>query len=214
MNKKYLITFVIILLVLLVGTYFFIQSRKTKTKTQNNQSSSQTNEAVLLTAKEAYNQLVSEARKWQTDAVAYKLEAGNNRRDAKVDFTDDGKSSSWKFWFLSPSQKEIRVYYFSNNEPHYYPEAKGGSMTYQAPDWTFDWQIDSNKAFEIAQKEGIDKPLLVHMYSKDASFVTIPREVEKASIPCKVWWDIWGKDQTGTTHTIYIDASSGNVLGK
>lgn len=54
--------------------------------------------------------------------------------------------------------------------------------------------------------------MLMHLYSNDSNLVTIPKEVRKASAPCNVWWNIWGKDQSGTTKTIYIDASSGNIL--
>ncbi len=211
MSRKILIVLGIGLLVLFVGSFLF--KDKNDTKVQEKGKSTQTQAGVLLTAIEAYNQLVAEARKWQPDAMAYKLVGGSNRPNVNPDLTKDGKSSNWRFWFLSQSKKEIRVYSFRNGKPYYYPEASGGSkIAYKASDWTNDWQIDSNKAFEIAKREGIVEPLLVHMYLKDASFVFVPNEVIKASPPCKVWWEIWGKDQTGINKTIYINATSGKVL--
>lgn len=211
MNKKVLIMFVANLSLLVIFS-FLIQCKKDETKTQINKSSSQSKEGVLLTAKEVYNQLLTEAKKWQNDAKAYKIVGGDSPQSNNTAITDNGKSSNWRFWFTSASKKEIRVYTFRKGEPYFYPEGAGGKLSYEASDWTNIWKIDSDKALEIAKKEGLDKVIFMRMYLKDVSFVTIPREVRKASTSCSVWWDIFGKDKNGNNKIIYIDASSGKVL--
>lgn len=215
MNKKnltvFISIFISILLILVVG-YFLISGKKTKTTQQNTQNTPTSERTISWTAKEAYDQLYAEAKKWQEDARAYKMEGGDNRKNNNSYITADGKVSNWRIWFASPSQKEIRVYSFRNGAPYYYPEAGGGRFSYEVNGFANKWQIDSNKAVEIAEREGIIEVMLMHLYSKESLFVTVPREIKKASTPCEVWWDIWGKDQSGVTKTIYLDASSGEVL--
>ncbi len=206
MKKNWLV--ILSILSLLALSSFLVQCKKTETS----QSSSQSKEGDLLTAKEAYNRLLPEAKKWQTDAKAFKISGGDSRKGSNTDLTDDGKSSSWRFWFTSPSKKEIRVYSFRKGNPYFYPEGAGGKFSYDASDWTNSWQIDSNKAIEIAKKEGIDKVLSMHMYLRDVSFVFTPKEVDKASPRCSIWWDVFGKDKDVNGKRVYIDASSGRVL--
>lgn len=84
------------LLILATGCSLNQEYRKTEKPNQEEQNlfQSQKTQEKFLTAKEAYGELATEAHKWQTEAVAYMLETGDNQQDTKVDFTDDGKSSS------------------------------------------------------------------------------------------------------------------------
>ncbi|MGQ9712338.1 MAG: hypothetical protein ACUVRC_06735 [Desulfotomaculales bacterium] len=162
--------------------------------------------AAALTAKEACTQLAASARQWADDARPYKLEGKADRDGAAI---TDGKCSTWRVWFSSPAKKEIWVYSFRDGQPYRYPEGSGGNLPYDVADWSNDWRIDSDKAAQIATEAGIKEVTLMHMYLQGASFVTTPREVPSS---CKVWWDIYGRDQAGNGKRVYLDASTGTVL--
>ncbi|MEF3244563.1 MAG: hypothetical protein K6343_01055 [Caldisericaceae bacterium] len=211
MKKNFLLIILVVTLLVLCGCHSPSSTSQNKTETLQTEQGTQT---TLLTAQEAYKQLAAEAYKWSADAKAYKLVGGDSHKDAVVDFTDDGKSLSWRFWFSSGEKREIRVYSFRNGKPYFYPEASGGDpkkVNYEVSGFKDYWLIDSGKAFEIARTKGIVKPLLAHLYAK-GNFVTVPREVRNAATPCNVWWEIWGKDESQVTREIYIDASSGAIL--
>lgn len=161
--------------------------------------------AAALTAKEACTQLAANARQWADDARPYKLVGEADRDGAAI---MKGKSSSWRIWFSSPAKKEIWVYSFRDGQPSRYPEAGGGSLPYDVADWSNDWRIDSDRAAEIATEAGIKEITSMRLYEK-ALFVTTPREVPPS---CKVWWDIYGRDQAGNGKRVYLDASTGMVL--
>lgn len=162
--------------------------------------------AAFLTAKEACTQLAASARQWADDARPYKLEGKADQDGATI---TDGKCSTWRVWFSSPAKKEIRVYSFRDGQPYGYPEGGGGNLPYDVADWSNDWRIDSDKAAQIAAEAGIKEVTSMKMYLQGASFVTTPREVPSS---CKVWWDIYGRDQAGNGKRVYLDASTGTVL--
>lgn len=110
---------------------------------------------------------------------------------------------------LLREKKEIWVYSFRNGQPSRYPEGGGGSLPYDVADWSNDWRIDSDRAAYIAAEAGIKEATSMKMYLQGASFVTTPREVPSS---CKVWWDIYGRDQAGNGRRVYLDASTGVVL--
>lgn len=161
---------------------------------------------AALTAREACTQLAAAARQWADDARPYKLE-GKAAQDGPA--INDGKCSTWRVWFSSAAKKEIRVYYFREGQPSGYPEGGGGNLSYEVADWSQDWQVDSDRAAEIALEAGIKEVTSMKMYLQSASFVTTPRQVPSS---CKVYWDVFGRDQAGNGKRVYLDASTGAVL--
>ncbi|MGB9613656.1 MAG: hypothetical protein ACPL4K_05755 [Candidatus Margulisiibacteriota bacterium] len=211
MNKNLKIALVISILVLVCLGGILIFRRFSSSQQPASKSSKEGNtvekvDTISLTAKEAYEKLVVEAHKWQSDAQAYKLSDQSRTGDVKI--TQDGKSNTWSFWFASPSKKEIRVFTFRNKVPYSYPEGGGGRLSYDTPNWDNDWKIDSDKALEIAKTAGSGEITAARMYLYGSSFVTVPRQVRKSSQSITVWWEIYGKDKK-----VYIDASTGSVLG-
>ncbi|ADI02891.1 hypothetical protein [Syntrophothermus lipocalidus] len=180
-------------------------SGSTQRAKQAEQGAPQPATTGTLTAKEACSQLAASARQWASDARPYKLEGKADQDGATI---TDGKCSNWRVWFSSPSKKEIWVFSFRNGQPYRYPEGGGGNLPYEVPDWNNDWRIDSDKAAQVAAEAGIKEVTSMKMYEK-ASFVTTPREVPPS---CKVWWDIYGRDQAGNGKRVYLDASTGAVL--
>jgi hypothetical protein len=170
------------------------------------QGAPQAARAAVLTAREACTQLAAAARQWAEDARPYKLEGKAAEDGAAI---EDGKCSTWRVWFSSAAKKEIWVYSFRNGQPSRYPEAGGGNLSYEVADWSQDWQIDSDRAAEIAAEAGIKEISSMKMYQKAPLFVTTPREVPSS---CKAWWDIYGRDQAGNGKRVYLDASTGAVL--
>jgi len=203
MKKNFIITLAfLIMLFIFVGGCVGGKKAPTSQQTTEQTKEEKTSE-VNLTAKEAYKKLVIEAHNWQSDAQAYKLSDGSERGNIKI--TEDGKSTNWMFWFASPSKKEMWVFTFRNGEPYHYPEGGKGSLSYDTPDWSNDWQIDSDKAVQIAKEAGSGKITGAKMYLRGSSFVTVARQVPEST---KVWWEIYGENKK-----IYIDATTGTVLG-
>lgn len=162
--------------------------------------------AGSLTAKEACTRLAESARQWAGDARPYKLEGKAEGEGAAM---ADGRCPAWRVWFSSPTKKEIWVYSFKDGQPTRYPEGGGGNLSYEVADWSGDWQVDSDRAAQIAGEEGIKEVTSMKMYLRGAPFVTTPSQVPSS---CNVYWDVYGRDAAGNGKRVYVDGTTGAVL--
>ena len=118
----------------------------------------------LLTARSAFQKLYLAARGWKPDAKPYRLESAVTT-DGKG---QDGKWAIWRGSFASPSGRSAKSYTWSGSAADGAPERgvnPGIEDSYNpsnASTTVFDMaflKIDSDQAFDMAQKHGGDKVL-------------------------------------------------------
>jgi hypothetical protein len=112
----------------------------------------------FLTGRSAFQRMYVAAHGWAGDARPYQLQS-QVFGDAKG---TDGKAAIWRAAFASAAQHSSRQYVWSGVDS---PDAPSRGVTPGSPDSytpgnTFDvnfLKIDSDKAYEVAQKHGGDK---------------------------------------------------------
>jgi len=164
----------------------------------------------LLSGRSAFQQLYISARSWALDARPYRLQsvpAGDNKGK-------EGKAVVWQAGFASPSQRLSREYSWSGIDS---PDAPSRGVSHGAqdpytPGSDFDVQflkVDSDQAFEIAQKQGGDKVL-----ADDPSTPVIYLLEWSRPTNNLIWHVIYGNNRNTAKLVVDVDASTGGFLRK
>jgi len=166
----------------------------------------------LLNGRVAFQKLYVAAHGWAGDAKPYRLESQPNKESNG----HDGKSGVWRGFFASAMRRGIKPYIWSGIKADDAPDlgvSPGTEDTYNPSNTTtqvFDigfLKIDSDKAFEAAQKHGGEKIL-----AKNADLPVFyvldwqPRSNEL------IWHVIYGADMESAKLKISVDASTGDFL--
>ena len=168
--------------------------------------------ADLETGRYAFQKLYIAARGWQRDAQPFRLES-QVTADSKG---RDGKSAVWRASFASPATHGAKPYVWSGTDAPDTPSrgiSPGNEDTYSpsnASTQVFDiafLKVDSEKAFEVAQKHGGDKvlqkaPDTPVIYMCDWNHNT--NEL--------VWHVIYGANREGAKLTVAVNASTGEFI--
>ena len=164
----------------------------------------------LLTGRSAFQQLYVAARGWAGDIRPYQLQSSaigaNNGHD--------GKAAIWRASFASASLRKSRPYSWSGVDS---PDAptRGvlpGNEDIYSPGNDFDLQflkIDSDKAFEVAQKHGGEKILQA---TPDLP-VTFLLDWNRGGNNL-VWHVIYGANRNDAKLIADVDATTGEFLRK
>ncbi|HZU43636.1 MAG TPA: hypothetical protein VE994_13245 [Terriglobales bacterium] len=165
-----------------------------------------------MTGRAAFQSLYIAARGWAPDARPFRLES--------ISTTDatgkDGKSAIWRAVFASAMRHSIKPYQWSGSSSPDAPSrgiSPGTEDTYNpsnASTQVFDigfLKVDSDKAFEVAQKHGGEKILK----SKPEHPVTYlldwnPRGNEL------IWHVYYGSSRSDASLAVDVDASDGAFL--
>ena len=166
----------------------------------------------LITARSAIQRMYIAARGWNADARPYRLEA--------VATTDgnghDGKWAVWRASFASPAQRSEKSFTWSGSAADGAPSRginPGTEDSYSASNASttvFDMaflKIDSDQAFETAQKHGGDKVL-----EKAADTPVIYVCDWNHNTNELVWHVIYGASREGAKLTVSVNASTGEFI--
>jgi len=166
----------------------------------------------LITARSAIQRMYIAARGWNSDARPYRLEA--------VATTDgnghDGKWAVWRASFASPAQRSEKSFTWSGSAADGAPSRginPGTEDSYSASNASttvFDMaflKIDSDQAFETAQKHGGDKVL-----EKAADTPVIYVCDWNHNTNELVWHVIYGAAREGAKLTVSVNASTGEFI--
>jgi hypothetical protein len=159
----------------------------------------------LLTGRSAFQRLYVAARGWASDARPYLLQS-QNIGEIKG---KDGKATLWRAGFASELQRRSRPYMWSGIDSPDAP-ARGvspGTQDSFLPANSFDvafLKVDSDKAFEIAQKHGGDKIDSPVFYLLDWN----------RSGNNLVWHVVYGNSRNEAKLVADIDASTGEFIRK
>ena len=166
----------------------------------------------LITARSAIQRMYIAARGWNTDARPYRLEAvatsdGNGH---------DGKWAVWRANFASPAQRSEKSFTWSGSAADGAPSRginPGSEDSYSASNASttvFDMaflKIDSDQAFETAQKHGGDKVL---EKAPDTPVIYVCDWNHNTNE--LVWHVIYGASREGAKLTVSVNASTGEFI--
>jgi len=152
----------------------------------------------------AFQKLYISARGWARDAQPYRLQS-DITGDAKG---RDGKTPVWRGYFASPSQRATKPYTWAKGdiEPGTIDSYSPSNSSTQVFDIAF-LKVDSDKAFEVAQKHGGDKiveksPDIGVLYVLDWSNATSEL----------IWHVMYGNSRDDTKLRVAVNASNGEFI--
>jgi len=164
------------------------------------------------TGRTAFQRMYLAARLWAPDVRPFRLQS-QFTPDAP---TADGKAGLWRASFASPSRRMMKLFAWSGLVG---PDAPEPGVTFSAEDsWSagnsstqpFEiafLKVDSDKAYEVAQKNGGEK--LTKKDPKQPVIFVLSWDATKNQL---VWHVLYGENPTETKLRIAVDASSGDFL--
>jgi hypothetical protein len=165
-----------------------------------------------LTGRSAFQKLYIAARGWARDAQPYRLQS-RVTADANG---QSGKATIWQASFASPSQRGVKPYTWSGTDSSDAPARgvnPGNEDTYSptnASTQVFDIQflkVDSDKAYEEAQKHGGDK-LLAKTPDTPVSYILDWSHATNELI----WHVLYGGNADTAKLRVAINATSGEFI--
>jgi len=164
----------------------------------------------LLAGREAFQQLYIAARGWSPDIKPYQLQS-----QAVGDYKGkDGKAVVWRASFASATRGS-KPFTWSGIDSPDGSSPRGispGTADNYAPSGTFDMaflKIDSDKAFEVAQKHSGDKVLADG--PDTPVFYLLDWNVSGNNL---VWHVIYGNSRNDAKLVVDVDASTGEFIRK
>ena len=169
-------------------------------------------EAQFETGRTAFQKMFLAARLWAPDVRPFRLQS-QFTADAP---TAEGKAGLWRASFASPSKRMMKLFAWSGLVGTDAPEQ---GISFSAEDsWSpsnsstvpFDiafLKVDSDKAYEVAQKNGGDK--LTKRDPKQPVMFQLAWDASKNQL---VWHVLYGENPTETKLRIAVDATSGNFI--
>ena len=162
--------------------------------------------------------LYTTARGWASDAEPIRLESQYRKIEGASATVNPGKAAMWRATFGSPARQLQKPYMWSGvagpdaPERGINPGAEDGfsaSNTFTHPFNLVYLKIDSDKAFEVAQKHG-GSALLKKNPDLPVNYVLDwdPRRSEL------IWHVIYGQNSNDPDLQIAVDASSGDYIRK
>jgi hypothetical protein len=169
----------------------------------------QIKEPILYTGQEAFNRMMGLAMRWSPDAQPARLESVLTTETTG----QDGKSTVWRGYFVSPSRRSTKTIVCSGGRrpdaPPFGVSAEGREGAYNADSATLAFlplllKTDTDKAFAIAQQHGGEA-----IVKKDAKqpITYVLLKDRKQNVP--VWYVIYGTSETDRKGIGVINATTG-----
>ena len=169
-------------------------------------------EAQYDSGRTAFQRMFVAARAWAPDVRPFRLQS-QFTPDAP---TAEGKAGLWRASFASPSRRMMKLFIWSGLVG---PDAPEQGISFSAEDsWSptnsstqpFDMaflKVDSDKAYEVAQKNGGDK--LTKKDPKQPVMFLLSWDATKNQL---VWHVLYGENPSEAKLRIAVDATSGAFL--
>lgn len=183
----------------------------TSSKPAEPQAKSAPKQAEYETGRVAFQQMYLSARGWAGDATPFRLQS-----QYTADSPGEGKAGLWRASFASPGRRMMKMFIWSGLVGSDAPEQ---GVTFTTEDsWnpantstrTFNFEflkIDSDKAYEVAQKNGGSK--LRKKDPKQPVFFTLDWDNGKNLL---LWHVIYGSSQDDAKLRIAVNASTGEFV--
>ncbi len=192
---------------LLFYSFFLRQKKEAKTLGKS---------VLHLTAKEAFEIALKEAKSWQPDAKLVEINSTLREKGVRVD--EGGRAVSgegWAFIFYSKKSLEENTYYIEVKDRRVTRKEKGN----QAPEEYFDifshssisdWRLDSPEALKIALLNGGRE--VIAFDSQGRIFLSLRFFLTPQKKVSWAWQVVFSSLEREMS--ISIDASNGKVIGK
>ena len=199
-------------LVVLCALAFLLSGCSSSNNSESKPSEAAAKKAEYETGRVAFQKMYLLAREWAPDATPFRLQS-RFTADAPA---SEGKSGVWRASFASPGRNMMKMFVWSGLVG---PDAPEQGISFSAEDsWSptntsarvFNLgflKVDSDKAYEVAQKNGGQK--LTAKDPKQPVFFVLDWDGAKNQL---VWHVIYGNSQDDAKLRIAVDASSGEFL--
>lgn len=157
-----------------------------------------------ITGTSAFYKAYIAARGWAPDAQPFRIES----EPSPDSNGHDGKSVTWRAGFASPSRRTSKAYTWSSGELS--PAVEDTYSPSNSSTLVFNIQflkIDSDKAFETAQKHGGDKLLEEEPDTPVMYLLSWNRDSNEL-----LWHVIYGTDRDSAKLRVAVNASTGDFL--
>src|ERR1700694_124385 len=164
-----------------------------------------------VTGRQAFQMMYPQARRWAVDAQPLQLRS----IELSQVKSKKGKAGAWQAIFVSPSQSKARTYTYSaveaegnlhegvygSIEESYSPQASASPFLIAAI------RIDSDQAYDTAAEKS--QEYIKKNPGKPISFLL---ELTNR-YPDVTWRVIWGESVGTSAYSVFVDASTGAILG-
>lgn len=200
------------LLVCLLALFLVSCSSNTRTPSQP-KSQPTPKQAEYETGREAFQKMYLAAHNWASDAQPFRLQSQYSP-GAPI---SEGKAGVWRASFASPARRQMKLFMWSGLVG---PNAPEQGITFSAEDsWNpantstrvFNLgflKVDSDKAFEVAEKNGGSK-LRKENPQQPVIFV-LDWDASKNQL---LWHVIYGESQDNAKLQITVNATTGDFAG-
>jgi hypothetical protein len=164
---------------------------------------------VLYTGQQAFNQMTGLALKWSSDAQPARLESVLNSETNG----QDGKSTVWRGYFVSPSRRATKTIVCSGSRlpdaPPYGVSTEGADGAYNADSANLAFlglllKTDTDEASRIAQQHGGDA-IVKKDPQQPITYVLL--KDRKLNVP--VWYVVYGTSEKDRKGIGVINATTG-----
>ncbi len=169
-------------------------------------------QAEYETGRVAFQKMYVSARGWAADAIPFRLQS-QFTPDAPV---NQGKAGLWRASFASPAKRMMKMFIWSGLVG---PEAPAPGVSFTTEDtWNpsntstrvFDLgflKVDSDKAYEVAEKNGGSK--LTRKDPKQPVFFILDWDAPRNEL---VWHVVYGNSEDEAKLRIAVNASTGQFV--
>ena len=169
-------------------------------------------QAQYETGRNAFQKMYLSARLWAPDVKPFRLQS-QYTPDAPV---SEGKAGLWRGSFASPGKRAMKLFVWSGLAG---PDAPEQGVSFSAEDsWNpsnsstqiFDLaflKIDSDRAYEVAQKQGGEK--LTKKDPQQPVFFVLDWDARQSQL---IWHVIYGSSQDDAKLRIAVNATTGEFL--
>jgi hypothetical protein len=198
--------------IVFVALALFLVGCSSTNNTESKSAESAPKQPQYESGRVAFQKMYISAREWAADATPFRLQS-RFTPDAP---TSEGKAGVWRASFASPARNMLKTFVWSGLVG---PDAPEQGISFSAEDsWSptntservFNigfLKIDSDKAYEVAQKNGGQK--LTAKDPKQPIFFMLDWDGAKSQL---VWHVIYGASQDDAKLRIAVNASTGEFL--
>ena len=167
-----------------------------------------------ITAQQAFRYTYPAARAWAGDSLPLRMRSIQLSEVAP----EPGKAAAWEIVYVSPSQQMARIFTWSAIEASETlhkdvfggkAQAWTGSSGQEKPFQASAFKIDTPAALETAKENSkayLDKP------GAKPGINFLLEYTQR--FPAPVWRVMWGESAGSAAYTVFVDAASGQVVGK
>lgn len=190
----------------------FLSGCSSTNNTESKPAPATPKQAEYETGRFAFQKMYISAREWAADAAPFRLQS-RFTPDAPA---SEGKAGVWRASFASPGRNMLKTFVWSGLVG---PDAPEQGISFSAEDnWSpsntstrvFNFgflKIDSDKAYEIAQKNGGQR--LTVKNPKQPVFFVLDWDGTKNQL---IWHVIYGDSQDDAKLRVAVNASTGDFL--